>query len=457
MKMSVSVTKGKGNTNHNKRLNPNQLSNVDHSRTKYNVTPLDIDIREAYREIFDESVEEYNSRQKRTDRKIDDYYRKIAHSQKEKTFHELVIQVGNKDNHADMETSNYVYQRFLEEFIKANPQLKVIGAYIHHDEMTPHMHLDYIPIADYDRGMKKRISNNRAVMQMGYKSWEGWREKQFDMFVGILKERNIEREDMNNTERHMSVAAYKETMRMAERQLQSIKEPEPKVHRILTKEFVSKKEYDKLAKQNSFLYAQYKAIQEVSKENEAILREIKKKPYIKENEALKRNVYQLESKLHDETEKTGDYDEIRDENRSLKKANEEMNRFIDGLGLRELFHRFILRHKTMERIIDICREAINVIREKIEAYEVKAEPRSVRERLREARNRKDEYVMDVYNTETGIQEQIRFESKDMAMDTMEMIRKDKDNRIDILKTRNNERIETLCERRKHEKEYEIEI
>ena len=55
-------------------------NNIDPTRTHLNVTLVDKDIRKAYKEIFGDSVERYNSRQSREDRKIEDYYEKIAKS-----------------------------------------------------------------------------------------------------------------------------------------------------------------------------------------------------------------------------------------------------------------------------------------------------------------------------------------------------------------------------------------
>lgn len=48
--------------------------------------------------MFDEAVEEYNAKQKRKDRRIDDYYEKIENGKQEKLFHELILQIGNKDD-----------------------------------------------------------------------------------------------------------------------------------------------------------------------------------------------------------------------------------------------------------------------------------------------------------------------------------------------------------------------
>lgn len=207
---SISITKGHGNVKHNDRTHSRYAPNIDQSRTELNQTLVQRDIKQLYHEEFDLAVGLYNLKQKRADRRIDDYYRKIVHDKKTKAFHELVIQVGNKDDNLDLKTTNSIYSEFLNEFQKNNPKLIVFGAYIHNDEKTAHMHLDYVPIADYPKGQFKRVSNNRAIKQMGYKHWEHWHDEQMLTLEKVINHHGLEREVMNNTNRHIdSVAEFK--------------------------------------------------------------------------------------------------------------------------------------------------------------------------------------------------------------------------------------------------------
>ena len=49
--------------------------------------------------------------------------------------------------------------KYVEGFEERNPNLKLIGAYIHMDEASPHLHLDYVPVAHgYSRGLETRNS-----------------------------------------------------------------------------------------------------------------------------------------------------------------------------------------------------------------------------------------------------------------------------------------------------------
>lgn len=218
MKFSMSITKGLGNQKHNNRTQKETTKNVNHDLTFLNVTLLDENIRSVYNELFSSSVEKYNAKQTRDDRKINDYYSKIAGSKKEKTFHELVVSIGNIDNAIRGDIANEIYTEFLKRFINTNPQMRVFGAYIHHDEIgTVHMHLDYIPFSiGNKRGMEKRIGNNRAIEQMGYRNWADWKDRQFETLEKICQGHGIERVSMDNHSRHMSVESYKKEQRMIE-------------------------------------------------------------------------------------------------------------------------------------------------------------------------------------------------------------------------------------------------
>lgn len=292
MEMSMSIAKGSGNQKHNTRTQPHQPKNVDFSRTKDNVTVLHDDIREVYHQLFDAALEKYNARQKRNDRKIKDYYKHISNSKREKTFHELVIQIGDKDSHPDDATCIGIYKDFVEEFQKTNPTMRVFGAYIHMDEATPHLHLDYIPFTTGGkRGLEKKISNDGAIRQMGYKSWEEWKESQFVNLEHVAKKHDISREYQGNIERHRTVDGYKKEQKLIEKRLAVIEENlskskiEPKKS-ILGKETVDYETFREIEKENQLLKAQISASDERYEKLEKEYQEIKNKPYRQENGRL---------------------------------------------------------------------------------------------------------------------------------------------------------------------------
>ena len=173
----ISMPQGKGSQLHNRRdyylIGRDIPDNIDQEKTKDNVVLVDMDIKEAYKDIFGEAVERYNDKQKRDDRKIADYYEKIEHSKNgEKLFYEDVLQWGKQEdfekNPQLREKAKDALQKYAEDFQERNPNLRVIGAYIHMDEASPHLHLDYIPVAHgYKRGMDTRNSLDKALEEQG--------------------------------------------------------------------------------------------------------------------------------------------------------------------------------------------------------------------------------------------------------------------------------------------------
>ena len=177
---------GKGSVNHNTRaFSP---KNVDKERSEYNVEFCNTDIKKVYHELFDEAQERYNAKQKRSDRKIDSYYEKIRQSKQEKLFHEVIFQIGNKDDmNAKSEEGKLAREiliDFMKDFQKRNPNLYVFSAHLHMDEETPHIHIDFVPfIRGSKRGLDIRVSLKGALAEQGFKGgtrgateWNQWIE-----------------------------------------------------------------------------------------------------------------------------------------------------------------------------------------------------------------------------------------------------------------------------------------
>ena len=87
---------GKGSVNHNSRKF--HAKNTDPERSCLNVEYCNENIKDVYHELFDEALARYNEKQTRSDRRIDDYYGKICSGKQEKPFHEIILQIGDKDN-----------------------------------------------------------------------------------------------------------------------------------------------------------------------------------------------------------------------------------------------------------------------------------------------------------------------------------------------------------------------
>ena len=132
------------------------------------------DIREVYHELFDEALERYNSKQTRKDRKIEDYYEKIRSGKQEKPFHEIILQIGDKDNMGATTKEGQMAARILDEYMqdfqRRNPTLRVFSAHLHMDEATPHLHVDFVPYTTGSkRGLDTRVSLKQALSALGFK------------------------------------------------------------------------------------------------------------------------------------------------------------------------------------------------------------------------------------------------------------------------------------------------
>lgn len=167
-------------------------------------TWIDRDIREVYHSLFDESVNAYNEKVKshgQYDRCIQDYYEHIRNDHKKHVVYESIIQVGNAECQPTEEQCRAILKDYLNDYIKNNPTMVVIGAYYHGDEPngTPHLHLDQIPVArDCERGMRVQNSHNKAIQQLGiekghYKNLaHAFQERERDRLEQICKERGLE-------------------------------------------------------------------------------------------------------------------------------------------------------------------------------------------------------------------------------------------------------------------------
>ena len=186
MERTISGMMGKGSVNHNTRAF--SAKNVDKERSRDNVEFCHSDIKEVYHTLFDEALECYNAKQKRSDRKIDDYYEKIRRGKQEKLFYEVIFQIGNKDDmnvqSNEGQLAKDILCEFMEQFQKRNPNLYVFSSHLHMDEQTPHIHIDFVPfICNSKRGLDTRVSLKGALGEQGFKGgtremteWNQWIE-----------------------------------------------------------------------------------------------------------------------------------------------------------------------------------------------------------------------------------------------------------------------------------------
>lgn len=124
------------------------------------------DVKKVYKEQFDEAVREYNKKQTRDDRKIDDYFEKTAKSNKDMAV-ELIFQIGDKEfwdkNPDKRRRMDVAFKEMLNMLQKEAPNLVVANAVIHYDEASPHMHVVAVPVADgFKKGMSRQVSKRKV-------------------------------------------------------------------------------------------------------------------------------------------------------------------------------------------------------------------------------------------------------------------------------------------------------
>ena len=217
---------GKGSVNHNSRKF--RVENVDGERTHLNVDYCNEDIRKVYHEMFDEALKRYNEKQTRADRRIENYYEKIRTGKQEKPLHELILQIGDKENMSAESKNGELAQQILDEYYRGfqerNPQLRVFSAHLHMDEATPHLHIDFVPFTTGSkRGLDTRVSLKQALAAQGFRGgtrgdteWNQWVQSEKEQLAEVMERHGIEWEHKGTHEKHLSVMDFKKQEREKE-------------------------------------------------------------------------------------------------------------------------------------------------------------------------------------------------------------------------------------------------
>ena len=226
MKRTISFMTGKGSVNHNSRKF--HAKNTDPERSCLNVEYCNENVKDVYHELFDEALTRYNEKQTRSDRRIDDYYEKIHSGKQEKPFHEIILQIGDKDN-MGAKTENgqlaaKVLDKYMRDFQRRNPTLRVFSAYLHMDEATPHLHIDFVPYTTGSRrGIDTRVSLKQALSALGFKGGtrretelNQWVAYEKEQLAAVMREYGIEWEKKGTHEKHLSVLDFEKKERAKE-------------------------------------------------------------------------------------------------------------------------------------------------------------------------------------------------------------------------------------------------
>lgn len=291
---TISFPKGRGHITHNNR--DFICNNVVPERTPWNRTYIQESLKDAYEKCFGQALRDYNAAQKRKDRQKDDYLKEIENSgNKEKTFYENIVQIGKKKDTPvvdengvlteDAKAAIEVLDWYARTFQERNPNLYLFNCVMHLDEATPHLHIDYIPVAHgYKNGMKTRNSLTKAFQQMGFakavsrkqNETVAWQEREREYLTELCREQGIEIEVLGVQRDNLSLPEYKAAMR-------EVEELEQQAVKLDKQNEILEQQNSNLAQRTSVLRGQVQEME--AHNNELVLQAHEIIKQIKENEA----------------------------------------------------------------------------------------------------------------------------------------------------------------------------
>lgn len=401
MERTISFMNGEGSLGHNTRAFI--ASNVDADRTKDNITLVDEDLKKVYHKLFDGALKKYNAKQKRKDRKIKNYYDKIARSKQEKLFYEVIVQIGNRDdtgvgsNAADVAVK--VLEDYVELFIRRNPQLYVFGAYIHMDEETPHVHIDFVPWStDNKRGLETKNSLKGALASRGFESegkgnteWQQWSEAEKEDIAIIMEKYGIGWKKLDTHKPHLSVLDYKKQERSRE-----VKELEQELEDISVVIELKEERESRLDREINKQELQIKKDREEAEKTLSIVNSLKEKALdegaIQErrNKTLIADNQELDAVITDKKEQLADLQAALERAHAVfDKADEELERARTELAeVKKLRNELIAQGDGDYYLKE------EVIRLRYENQNLKAENKGLREKLNKAYEFMKQFVIE---------------------------------------------------------------
>ena len=303
---------GKGSVNHNSRKF--HAKNTDPERSCLNVEYCNENIKDVYHELFDEALARYNEKQTRSDRRIDDYYEKICSGKQEKPFHEIILQIGNKDDMGaktkDGQLAAEILDEYMQDFQRRNPTLRVFSAHLHMDEATPHLHIDFIPYTTGSkRGLETRVSLKKALAELGFKGGtrseterNQWVAAEKEWLAEIMLQHGIEWEKKGTHEKHLSVLDFEKQERVKEvaELEQTISGSKEELSDILHQQITAGQETEQIRKEGEAIrqeVSELSATNLLLKEQTETLAEDKEK-LLSENEKLEKQQKKLQQELN---------------------------------------------------------------------------------------------------------------------------------------------------------------
>ena len=321
---------------HNLRLYDNKQELIKTIKGSNDITK---DVKELYLDLFDKARLEYNNKQTRDDRKIDNYFNKIANDTKHDLACEIVIELGNME-YWDEKSLEYKYQmtqvfeQQLEDIQKIVPDFYIANATIHFDEHSPHMHIIGVPVKENCKtGLSRQVGKTSIFTKESLVVIQDkMRERcidEFNIAYGMdskLKEKQKgKNRDITSYERKLfneRVKGLKQEISNLENEVSDLENNKESISNQITKLNKDKNdisdEIDKKKKINNKIIIKSK--NQLWDENEKLK---------EENEDLKRLNYQYENQYKSLKEKT-DY-LIYHLNKVLKKLPEFIQNIVERL------------------------------------------------------------------------------------------------------------------------------
>ena len=347
---------------HNLRLYDNKQELIKTIKGSNDITK---DVKELYLDLFDEARLEYNNKQTRDDRKIDNYFNKISHDAKHDLACEIVIELGDMV-YWDDKSLDYKYQmaqvfeQQIEDLKEIVPDFYVANATIHFDEHSPHLHIVGVPVKENCKTSLSRQVGKTSIFtkESLVVIQDKMRERcidEFNIAYGMdskLKEKQKgKNRDITPFERKVyneKVKGLKQEISNLENEVSNLEDNKESINKQITKLNKDKNdisdEIDKKKKINNKIIIKSK--NQLWDENEKLK---------EENEDLKRLNYQYEHRYNDLKEKT-DY-LINHLNTVFQKLPEFIKTIVDhlfnhsGLGLKYFKQQYDPKVKRKEQSI----------------------------------------------------------------------------------------------------------
>lgn len=404
-KTAKSTKSGTTSYSNNAIQNSRQLSRVDnHNYRNYDnkqdniyivrgTTSLLDDVKNLYKEEFEESLKEFNAKQTRDDRKIKDYFNHISNDNKHDLACEIIIELGDKeywDTKDDIfkKRMTSVYTKQVEDLEMLVPNFKVASAIIHYDETSPHMHIVGVPIKDKNKyGLSKQVGKSDVFTKESLRKLQDKMRilciesfnKEFNLNNTLKTKKKGRNRDylpneMNNyVEMKKGIEKHQKDLDRANKKSLELDNNSNEVKEIvnnLKTTITSKDKYilkqddkDKILnffQQVNDTNSEYKKMKELSitfnnVDDELNNNRDKIKTLIENNNALNLRVSTLEKKID---KKDDEIEELKEENRSLKHSLEHLkDKFVNLIKL--IKNKIFSKKETREKYMDFSRDLYN--------------------------------------------------------------------------------------------------